>query len=62
MAGLIYSVGVLVEGVPLLATAVQGFLRRDVANAMEIFHIVPPQGRNIRGVLCPSGTTILPPI
>ena len=36
VAGLIYSVGVLVEGVPLLATAVQGFLRRDVANAMEI--------------------------
>lgn len=36
VVGLIYSVGVLVEGLPLLVTAIQGFLRRDVANAMEI--------------------------
>ena len=36
VAGLIYSVGVLVEGAPLLFTAVQGFLKKDVANAMEI--------------------------
>ena len=36
MAGLIYSVGVLVEGLPLLATAIRGFLQRDVTNAMEI--------------------------
>ena len=36
VAGLIYSVGVLVEGLPLLATAMRGFLQRDVTNAMEI--------------------------
>ena len=36
VAGLIYSVGVLVEGLPLLATAIRGFLQRDVSNAMEI--------------------------
>ena len=35
VAGLIYSVGVLVEGLPLLATAIRGFLQRDVTNAME---------------------------
>ena len=28
--------GVLVEGLPLLATAIRGFLQRDVTNAMEI--------------------------
>lgn len=36
VAGLIYSVGVLVEGLPLVATAIRGFLQRDVTNAMEI--------------------------
>ena len=36
VAGLIYSVGVLIEGVPLLITAVRGFLQRDIVNAMEI--------------------------
>ena len=36
VAGLIYSVGVLVEGLPLLATAIRGFLQRDVTNPMEI--------------------------
>ena len=36
VAGLIYSVGVLIEGVPLLVTAIQGFLQQDVVNAMEI--------------------------
>ena len=36
VAGLIYSVGVLVEGLPLLATAIRGFLQRDMTNAMEI--------------------------
>ena len=36
VAGLIFSVGVLVEGLPLLATAIRGFLQRDVTNAMEI--------------------------
>lgn len=36
VTGLIYSVGVLVEGLPLLATAIRGFLQRDVTNAMEI--------------------------
>lgn len=36
VVGLIYSIGVLVEGVPLLITAIQGFLQRDVTNAMEI--------------------------
>ena len=36
VAGLIYSVGVLVEGLPLLATAIRGFLQRDVTNTMEI--------------------------
>ena len=36
VAGLIYSVGVLVEGLPLLASAIRGFLQRDVTNAMEI--------------------------
>ena len=36
VAGLIYSVGVLVEGLPLLATAIRGFLQRDVTNAMEV--------------------------
>ena len=36
VTGLIYTVGVLVEGVPLLATAIQGFLKKDVVNAMEI--------------------------
>ena len=36
VAGLIYSVGVLVEGLPLLATAIRGFLQRAVTNAMEI--------------------------
>lgn len=36
VAGLIYSVGVLIEGVPLLVTAIQGFLQKDVVNAMEI--------------------------
>ena len=36
VAGLIYSVGVLVEGVPLVATAVRGFLQKDIVNAMEI--------------------------
>lgn len=36
VVGLIYSIGVLVEGIPLLITAIQGFLRRDVVNAMEI--------------------------
>ena len=36
VAGRIYSVGVLVEGLPLLATAIRGFLQRDVTNAMEI--------------------------
>ena len=36
VAGLIYSVGVLVEGLPLLATAIRGFLQRDLTNAMEI--------------------------
>lgn len=36
VAGLTYSVGVLVEGLPLLATAIRGFLQRDVTNAMEI--------------------------
>lgn len=36
VAGLIYSVGVLVEGLPLLATTIRGFLQRDVTNAMEI--------------------------
>lgn len=36
VAGLIYSVGVLVEGLPLLVTAIRGFLQRDVTNAMEI--------------------------
>lgn len=36
VAGLIYSVGVLMEGLPLLATAIRGFLQRDVTNAMEI--------------------------
>lgn len=36
VVGLIFSVGVLVEGVPLLITAAQGFLQQDIANAMEI--------------------------
>ncbi len=36
VAGLIYSVGVLIEGVPLLVTAVRGFLQKDIVNAMEI--------------------------
>ena len=36
VVGLIYSIGVLVEGVPLLITAIQGFLQKDVTNAMEI--------------------------
>ena len=36
VAGLIYSVGVLIEAVPLLITAVRGFLQKDVVNAMEI--------------------------
>ena len=36
VAGLIYSVGVLIEGVPLLITAVKGFMQQDVVNAMEI--------------------------
>ena len=36
VAGLIYTVGVLIEGVPLLTTAVKGFLERDIQNAMEI--------------------------
>ena len=36
VAGLIYSVGVLVEGLPLLATAIRGFLQRDETNAKEI--------------------------
>ena len=31
VAGLIYSVGVLVEGLPLLATAIRGFLQRRSA-------------------------------
>ena len=34
VAGLIYSVGVLIEGVPLLITAVKGFMQQDVVNAM----------------------------
>lgn len=36
VAGLIYSVGVAVELIPLLITAIRGFLQRDVVNAMEI--------------------------
>jgi len=36
VAGLIYSVGILIEAVPLLITAVKGFLQKDVVNAMEI--------------------------
>lgn len=36
VAGLIYSVGVLIEAVPLLVTAIRGFLQKDVVNAMEI--------------------------
>ena len=36
VAGLIYSVGVLIEAVPLLFTAIRGFLQKDVVNAMEI--------------------------
>ncbi len=34
--GMIYSVGILVEGLPLLATAIRGFLQKDIANSMEI--------------------------
>ena len=36
VAGLIYSVGVLIEAVPLLITAIRGFMQKDVVNAMEI--------------------------
>lgn len=36
VAGLIYSVGVVIEAVPLLITAIRGFLQKDVVNAMEI--------------------------
>ena len=36
VAGLIYTVGVLIEGVPLFITAVKGFLQKDIMNAMEI--------------------------
>ena len=36
VAGLIYTVGVLIEGVPLFITAIKGFLQKDVVNAMEI--------------------------
>lgn len=36
VAGLIYSVGVLIEGIPLFITAIRGFLQKDMVNAMEI--------------------------
>lgn len=36
VAGLIYSVGVLIEAVPLMITAIRGFLQKNVVNAMEI--------------------------
>ena len=36
VVGLVFSVGVLVEGIPLLATAISGFLQKNVTNAMEI--------------------------
>ena len=36
MVGLIYTIGVLIEGVPLLVTAIKGFLQKDIVNAMEI--------------------------
>ncbi len=36
VAGLIYTVGVLIEGVPLFITAIKGFLQKDIVNAMEI--------------------------
>ena len=36
VVGLIYTIGVLIEGVPLLVTAIKGFLQKDIVNAMEI--------------------------
>lgn len=36
VAALIYLVGILIEGVPMLVTAVRGFLSKDMNHAMEI--------------------------
>ncbi len=36
VVGLIYTVGVLIEAVPLFITAIRGFLQKDMVNAMEI--------------------------
>ena len=36
VVGLIYTIGVLIEGIPLLITAIKGFLQKDIVNAMEI--------------------------
>lgn len=36
VAALIYLVGILIEGVPILVTAIKGFASRNISNAMEI--------------------------
>lgn len=36
VAALIYLVGILIEGVPILITAIKGLLSKDISNAMEI--------------------------
>jgi len=36
IAALIYLVGILIEGIPILVTAIKGLLSKDISNAMEI--------------------------
>ena len=36
VAALIYLIGILIEGIPMLVTAVRGFLSKDMNHAMEI--------------------------
>ncbi len=36
VAALIYLIGILIEGIPILVTAIRGFLSKDMGHAMEI--------------------------
>ncbi len=40
VAALIYLVGILIEGVPILVTAIRGFLSKDMSHAMEILVVI----------------------
>ncbi len=40
VAALIYLVGILIEGIPILVTAIRGFLSKDMSHAMEILVVI----------------------